>query len=390
MRAAEARCGTRRHRGFTLIELLVVIAIIAVLIGLLLPAVQSAREAARRIQCANNLKQIGLALHNYHSVHDVFPPLALPTIGAGDTAYQDHWGPSVLLHLTGVMEGTNLYNAFNFQVGHILDDAITRANAPNITTRNTVVNSFVCPSNPYSNVFPYGSNYAASYGPQFRWDAGPGGVGVGAFSARVARGINTFTDGTSSTVVFAEVRTGDGQTGSRNRTEFFRPVNWPSSVSPSGYGLDQVATNPVGYANLQQYVQACNALRDSQDPTKELDQAAQYWSVSRTHRAMVTSMLQTPNTPNADCFQNSVNDNTVPDYVSGKLGENANAAARSWHPGGVCVLFGDGSVKFIKDSISPPTWWAIGTRAGRKGQDFRPSKPGAGMKFRALEGDQPC
>jgi prepilin-type N-terminal cleavage/methylation domain-containing protein len=79
--AAHPRRGSRP--GFTLIELLVVIAIIAVLIALLLPAVQAAREAARRAQCVNNLKQIGLALHNYHGVNDAFPPAALPTYNAG-------------------------------------------------------------------------------------------------------------------------------------------------------------------------------------------------------------------------------------------------------------------------------------------------------------------
>src|SRR5207245_46844 len=100
------------------------------------------------------------------------------------------------------------------------------------------------------------SNYAASFGPQFRWDAGPGGIGTGAFTARVSYNLKMFTDGSSNTVAFAEVRTGDNQKGTRNHTEFFRPVNWPSSVSASGYGPDQVATNPAGYANLQDYIQA--------------------------------------------------------------------------------------------------------------------------------------
>src|SRR3954447_23764237 len=101
-----------RMRGFTLIELLVVIAIIAVLIALLLPAVQSAREAARRSQCVNNLKQIGLALHNYHSMHDVFPMGQSLATGYG----WDNWSCQALL--LSSLEQNALYNACNFMVGN--------------------------------------------------------------------------------------------------------------------------------------------------------------------------------------------------------------------------------------------------------------------------------
>ena len=126
-----------RHCGFTLIELLVVIAIIAVLISLLLPAVQSAREAARRAQCVNNLKQIALAVMNYESSNNTFPPVELdcycesppPTI---------HNGPSFLVGICPQMEQSQIYNAYNF--------SISWRSYPNITVVNAQISSYICPS----------------------------------------------------------------------------------------------------------------------------------------------------------------------------------------------------------------------------------------------------
>src|SRR5829696_3735174 len=136
-------CDTRR-RGFTLIELLVVIAIIAVLIGLLLPAVQAAREAARRSQCVNNLKQLGLALHNYASTHTTFP-LASTTVWHntyGTPEYADWGGWSAHALLLGYMEQTPAYNAANFNLGTWLDPGWRE----NTTTNIMATNSFICPS----------------------------------------------------------------------------------------------------------------------------------------------------------------------------------------------------------------------------------------------------
>jgi prepilin-type processing-associated H-X9-DG protein len=226
----------------------------------------------------------------------------------------------------------------------------------NSTVVNAQVNTFVCPSNPYVGVFPTCTNYGASYGPQFRWDATSGGVGVGLFAAQTARGINQVTDGTSNTVAFAEIKSGDN-TPSSNGTEFFTTVSWPGS-SQSGNGMEQVATNPTGAANLQKYIQLCDQARASR--SNELDQGAQYWALSRTHRGATVSLLQTPNTPHADCFDTSTH--TQSEYPNN--GPNGDTASRSWHPGGVNVLFADGSVKFIKNSVSSQTWWALGTRSG--------------------------
>ena len=136
----------RPRHGLTLIELLVVIAIIAVLIALLLPAVQSAREAARRVHCSNNLKQIGLALHNYHSANECFPPGALPLYPNGNvnstTLYSNH-GPSVQARMLDHLEQHGLYQALNFSVA-IFNDPV--GDVINSTVTTSVVGTFLCPS----------------------------------------------------------------------------------------------------------------------------------------------------------------------------------------------------------------------------------------------------
>src|SRR5262249_3737609 len=153
-----------RRRGFTLIELLVVIAIIAVLIALLLPAVQAAREAARRAQCVNNLKQIGLGMHNYLSSNEPFP--LLPS-GCNPFDTSTTHGAMAFVYMLGALEQTQLYNAFNFIQGCVNGNGTYEKS--NTTDSNSKVNIFLCPSD-NSSAFAAPTNYACSVGPQFRDD----------------------------------------------------------------------------------------------------------------------------------------------------------------------------------------------------------------------------
>ncbi len=332
-----------RQQGFTLIELLVVIAIIGVLIALLLPAVQAAREAARRSQCSNNLKQIGLGMHSYHSVYDVFP-----MGGSNPHAFSgtDIHGPSALLHLLNNIEQTSLYNSYNFIWGAV--SAAAAVNAPNTTVNTAQVNTYLCPSDTGSRVFRNATNYRASVGPQFNYFArarSSRGVGVGVFASRVAYGVADITDGTSNTLVFGETIVGNNTPASNNGAEFYNCVPWPGDMN--GTGIDMVLPNPTALANLEQYIQACNAARASL--SSQVNNRASRWAANRTDSGAIATMLATPNTTNADCTNRA---------------ENGMLAMRSRHSGGINVLLADGSVRFIKDSINPLTWWALGTKAG--------------------------
>jgi prepilin-type N-terminal cleavage/methylation domain-containing protein len=307
---------TRSRRGFTLIELLVTIAIIGVLIALLLPAVQAAREAARRIQCTNNLKQIGLAMCGYHEAMGTLPP---GMKGWG-------WGTWQMFILPYV-EQQPLFNAYN-QLGDSQNDVTTSGllgymGPANLTVTQTRLSTLTCPSDypnaPRSGVTSH--NYASNFGnTDIAQDPFIGGIPFGGapftdigadptgkVKGRGTVGFNRFTDGTGNTLLAAEVVQGQGND--------LRGFSW---FGPSSTFTSYLAPNSKGPDVLED----------------------------------VTYCLY-PFGANPPCI-NTLSPGALPAMMD----------ARSRHPGGVSVVMGDGAVRFIKDSVALPVWRSLSTTQG--------------------------
>ncbi len=337
-----------RIRGFTLIELLVVIAIIAVLISLLLPAVQSAREAARRAQCVNNLKQIGLAMHNYHQTYDAFP-MAVSASNNPQNGYIAWTGWSAHSMMLPYLEQSSLFNAINFD----FDPTTGATYVTNTTVLYSYVAGFLCPSDPGSGPNSGGAfsnNYYGSIGTT-TLTSNPDSTGVMA-SQRSYR-ISAITDGTSNTVGFGESLVGSAVTSGARQY----PGNGVVGVSTGFAALDATSNVPMLMATLQ----ACNAMwaAGATTGTNIADNNGWFWSEGAEAITLINTIAPPSSTqyPWNSCRYGC---GGCPDYAS----DHSNIAkVSSNHPGGANVLFCDGSVKFIKSSISLATWWALGTRS---------------------------
>jgi prepilin-type N-terminal cleavage/methylation domain-containing protein/prepilin-type processing-associated H-X9-DG protein len=349
----------RSRRAFTLIELLVVIAIIAILIGLLLPAVQKVRDSAARMQCQNNLHQIGLACHNYHDVYKVLPP-GKGSAYPGEAGYA-RW--SFLAKILPFVEQGNLYNSIDFThapstpgMGGAVAFMPAYSNVNQLACE-TKVNVYLCPADP--NAFssnsaagvswPGGSSYVGNLGTQFLCDLSetfpstmvPGATANGVFYFLSSVRLTDITDGTSNTAMVSEKLRGNGAPNPNGHppTDMYQMPNQTSLAATSAtcQGLNPQTATPL----------------------------TSFQGASWVMGEMCCSTYNHVSGPNTQTCAGI-----------GFPGNMANMAMdvppSSNHTGGVNVLMCDGDVRFFSNSISLTTWQAMGTRNGGEvmGSDF--------------------
>ena len=322
----------KKNAAFTLIELLVVIAIIAILIGLLLPAVQKVREAAARMKCSNNLKQLGLALHNYESVAEKYPPGGLYPVGVTSNDVY-----SVQARLLPFLEQGNLYAQIN----------LSAVPATQLTVIRQRIAVYMCPSevrdqerDQGGGKITYPLNYAVNLGTWFVWDPATGRGGDGALSVNLQTRAADFTDGMSNTVVFAEVKA---------YQSYVRNTSTPVAVG---------AAPPASAADV-------TALAASGTYRGEI--AHTEWTDSPSHQSAFSFAL-TPNTQVPYVSGGVTLDIDLLTQVEGSHATKPTYSAvtsRSYHSGGVVnVALMDGSVRSVSRSVALAAWRAAGSRNG--------------------------
>ncbi|MBX3421547.1 MAG: DUF1559 domain-containing protein [Pirellulaceae bacterium] len=316
-----------RRKAFTVVELLVVITIIGILVGLLLPAVQAAREAGRRTQCSNNLRQVGLAVHLFHDAHNGLPPQATYTPGGTFSGYSVH--ARILPHI----EQGNLHSRVDFVIGYAAQPDICKTKIP----------SYRCASDPMEGtrmdggVEFYPTNYGFGIGTWLGLDTQTGQGGDGAFGYNMTHSFAAIIDGLSNTVCAADVKsfTPALLDGGSPGSPFTPPPESPAEVVAFGGTFDP------NYGHTQ-------------------------WVTGRTLQSGLTTTFP-PNTKVPYTIAGITYD---VDFTSARVSPTAPrhgyrvVTARSFHFGGVNVLMIDGAVRFVTNNISQATWRALGTRAG--------------------------
>ena len=371
------KSSNRKLPGFTLVELLVVIAIIGVLVALLLPAIQAAREAARRTSCVNNLKQMSLAAANYESARNAFPPgrlypdwLSGGTIKTGYTSYDP--GPvagdksgfySVHIWLLPYMEANNIYNLIDFRLPQV--KKMLNPRNPHYDAYATAAGLFLCPSDGNTGQVISENNYRSNFGGstpgagarsamtqiEMRtvdlWHPGGNGaftIGTKGLAAKV------YVDGLSKTAFFSERVKGAGEpaTSLPSRTSIIR---CPTAISTT-------ANPDVAYQSASDYTPVADGF-NFDDAGRLKDEWSNGWPFAGYDSTQYNHVAP-PNWKGQDCGVNFIPDTPV---------EHAIIAARSDHPGGTVVGFGDGHTAVVNDDIDLNVWRAVGSRNGEETLD---------------------
>lgn len=323
--------------AFTLVELLVVIAIIGILIGLLLPAVQMAREAARRISCGNNLRQMGLAMINFEGTHREFPPSWSVTQPSASGSI-DGW--SAQARILPYLEQGPLESQIDFNLSYNLaNNVLIEGQARKLSSFRVPI--YLCPDEQKDQVRAengvethYPLNYAVNCGIWVVYEPGMNRIGQGAFGPAFALEHGAFHDGHSNTLMFAEVK---------GWTPYFRNA-----------GLTGALAGP-------NVAQVCSLGGDFKADTGHTE-----WVDGRVHQTGFTTLFA-PNTK-VLCTQSGrqydVDWTNMQEGRSTTVATTAAVTSRSYHPNGVNVTMMDGSVHFVDNTISLDVWRAVSTRDG--------------------------
>jgi prepilin-type N-terminal cleavage/methylation domain-containing protein/prepilin-type processing-associated H-X9-DG protein len=336
VRVVEVRLPRRRAAGFTLIELLIVVSVIGILISLTVPAIQSAREAARRAQCGNNLKQIGIALQNYLSANQTFPinwrnDLAAPNGIPKNTIARPF---SALTRILPYLDQSPLYASINFSVQNFPDNSGGFPFPSSQTAYQTTISTFLCPSDGAGTPTPFGCNYRGNYGigPVASTTMETYDSGNGFYTLFSILSPSSFPDGTSHTVAYSERLLGTGS---------------PAVVDPRR-DFGEFSVTPYCLVSDADFALNCCIVAASRN-FPAYTQGGFTWFLG-DFECTAYNHAQEPNGP-------------IPDAITRNSWVGI-VTARSNHPGGVNALMADGSVRFVQQSIGRPVWRAIGTRNG--------------------------
>ncbi|MCG6158039.1 DUF1559 domain-containing protein [Rubinisphaera margarita] len=327
MSARTSQLSPRRRWAFTLIELLVVIAIIAILVALLLPAVQQAREAARRSSCKNNLKQLGLALHNYHDTYTMFPQGQFYIQGGSS------WhGHSAWVSLLPNLEQGAIFDQW--------DNSLHCYSGINNTLRQNNLSAFRCPSDTdFGSGGGPGNNYAGCAGST--WNIWTGADTHGVITRRNCIGMRDILDGTSNVIMVGEILTGDGNQGRVSDSDIVRLGTAPTFADPEF--ITEAELNTAG------------AAIDAEDPAAagSYSNCGRDWAAGHAYQTMFNTAAP-PNWKHRSAA------------FGGGFGECADRSglyvSRSRHQGGVQAGLADGSVRFISENVDLMTWHRLGVR----------------------------